>query len=156
MDKSIHLNRGFLSPYFSTNNEKLICDFDEPYILITNKRITHFGQILMLLESISKTSRPLLIIADDVEGEALTTLIINSISGRIKVCAIKCPGFGDKRTELLEEIALLTGGQVVRDETGDNLEDIEITDLSIGVAKRVSVTKDSTEIVVDDYGHQGP
>jgi chaperonin GroEL len=143
----MNLDRGFVSPYFATNAEKMICEMDDAYVLITNKKITNIQQILKVLEGVSKAGKSLFIIADDLEGEALTTLIINRIQGRLKVCAIKAPGFGDKRTEILKDIAILTGGQVIVDETGDNLEEIELIPGVIGSAKRIIVSKDTTIIV---------
>jgi chaperonin GroEL len=143
----MNLDRGFISPYFATNAEKMICELEDAYVLITNKKITNIQQILKILEGISRAGKPLFIVADDIEGEALTTLIINRIQGRIKVCAIKAPGFGDKRTEMLKDIAILTGGQVIVDETGDSLEDVELMAGVIGSAKRIIVSKDSTVIV---------
>jgi chaperonin GroEL len=143
----MHLDRGFLSPYFVTNTEKMICELEDPYILITSKKITSIHQILNLIESIAKTGKPLFIIADDVEGEALSVLILNRLRGTLKVCAIKAPGFGDKRTEILKDIAILTNGQVIVDETGESLEDLTLIPGVIGIAKRITVHKESTIIV---------
>lgn len=143
----MNLDRGYISPYFSTNPEKMICELENPYILVTSKKITTIDQILKVLEGVAKSGRPLFIIADDVEGEALTTLIINRIQGRIKVCAIKAPGFGDKRTAMLEDLAISTGAQVIAEETGDELKDIGCAPGVIGSAGRVIVTKDSTTII---------
>jgi len=109
----MHLDRGFISPYFATNNEKMTCEMEDPYVLITSKKISNIANILKILETSAKDGRPLFIIAEDVDGEALSTLIINKLRGVIKVCAIKAPGFGEKRTEMLKDIAILTGGQVV-------------------------------------------
>lgn len=149
----MHLDRGFVSPYFATNNEKMVCDMEDPYILITSKKISNISSIIKLLETSAKEGRPLLIIADEIEGEALSTLIINRLRGIIKVCAIKAPGFGDKRTEMLKDIAILTGSKVISDETGDKIEDIDVHSEFIGSAKRVTVNKDST-VIVSGNGEQ--
>ena len=143
----MHLNRGFVSPSFATNAEKMICEMEDPFILLTTKKITNISQILRLLEWTVKSGRPLFIVADDIEGEALTTLIMNRIQGRLKVCAIKAPGFGDKRFEILKDIAVLTNAQLITDETGDCLEELALIPGVIGSAKRIIVGKDSTTIV---------
>lgn len=143
----MHLDRGFISPYFATNNEKMICEMDDPYILITSKKISNINLIIKLLETAAKEGRPLFIIADDLDGEALSTLIINKLRGIIKVCAIKAPGFGDKRAEMLKDIAILTGGSVISDETGDKIDEIDVHSEMIGSAKKITVSKDSTVIV---------
>jgi len=142
----MHLDRGFVSPYFATNVEKMICEMEDPFILLTTKKITNINQILKILEGAAKSGHPLFIVADDIEGEALSTLIINRIQGRLKVCAIKAPGFGDNRVEILEDIAVLTNSQPIIDETGDYLEDVELIPGMIGSAKRIIVGKDSTTI----------
>jgi chaperonin GroEL len=148
----MHIDRGFVSPYFATNNEKMICEMEDPYILITNKKISNISSILKLLETSAKEGRPLFIIAEDIDGEALSTLIINRLRGIIKVCAIKAPGFGEKRAEMLKDIAILTNGQVICDETGDKLEDIVADSMIndkpvLGSCKRITVSKDNTIIV---------
>ena len=146
----MNLDRGMLSPYFATNSEERVCEFADPYILITSKKISKIDSIIKLLERVSKSGKPLFIIADDVEGEALSTMIISRLRGIIKVCAIKCPGFGNHHTEMLEDIAVITGGQVVIDES-DSLEELEIYSEMLGSAKQVIITKDSTQIV-SGYG----
>jgi len=143
----MHLDRGLISPYFATDKEKMICEMENPFILLTDKKITNIGQILKILEYAAKDVRPLFIIADDVEGEVLSTLIINKDQGRIKVCVIKAPGFGDKRLEILKDIAVFTNSQVITDETGERLEDVEVAFGVIGSAKRILVSKSSTTIV---------
>jgi chaperonin GroEL len=143
----MHIKRGFVSSYFVTNKDTMVCEMDDPFVLLTSKKITNIQQILKILEGAAKISRPLLIIADDIEGEALTTLIINRIRGVIKVCAIKCPGFGDHRLELLKDIAVFTDSQVLCDENGDRIEDIEVNSSEVGSARKVIVGKDYTSII---------
>ena len=128
-----------------TDNEKMVADLENPYILITDKKISNIQEILPLLESILQSNRPLLIIADDVDGEALPTLVLNKIRGTFNVVAVKAPGFGDRRKAMLEDIAILTGGTVITDDLGLELKDATIE--ALGQAAKVSVDKDSTVIV---------
>src|SRR5690606_4210343 len=114
--------RGYLSPYFVTNAEKMVAELDSPYILIFEKKLSGLQQLLPLLEAVVQTGRPLLIIAEDVEGEALATLVVNKLRGGLKVAAVKAPGFGDRRKSMLEDIAILTGGQVISEDIGIKLE----------------------------------
>src|SRR5688572_4801570 len=143
--EGMQFDRGYLSPYFVTNTEKMTAELENPFILISEKKISSMQDIIPLLEEIARATRPLLIIAEDVEGEALATLVVNKLRGALKVCAVKAPGFGDRRKEMLKDIATLTGGQVVSDDLGVKLESITSKDL--GSAKRVSVDKDNTTLV---------
>ena len=138
-------DRGYLSQYMVTDSEKMVADLENPYILITDKKISNIQEILPLLESILQTSRPLLIVADDVDGEALPTLVLNKIRGTFNVVAVKAPGFGDRRKAMLEDIAILTGGTVITEDLGLELKDATIE--ALGQAARVTVDKDSTVIV---------
>ncbi len=143
--EGMRFDRGYLSPYFVTNAEKMICEMDNPYILCTEKKISSMKDMLPVLEQVAKVNRPLVIIAEDVEGEALATLVVNKLRGALQVVAVKAPGFGDRRKAMLQDIAILTGGQVASDDTGTKLENMSLTDL--GSAKRVVVDKDNTTIV---------
>lgn len=143
--EGMQFDRGYLSQYMVTDNEKMVADLDNPYILITDKKISNIQEILPLLENILKTSRPLLIIADDVDGEALPTLVLNKIRGTFNVVAVKAPGFGDRRKAMLEDIAILTGGTVITEDLGLELKDATIE--ALGQASKVTVDKDSTVIV---------
>ena len=143
--EGMQFDRGYLSQYMVTDNEKMVADLDNPYILITDKKISNIQEILPLLENILKTSRPLLIIADDVDGEALPTLVLNKIRGTFNVVAVKAPGFGDRRKAILEDIAILTGGTVITEDLGLELKDATIE--ALGQASKVTVDKDSTVIV---------
>lgn len=143
--EGMQFDRGYLSQYMVTDNEKMVADLDNPYILITDKKISNIQEILPLLESILQSSRPLLIIADDVDGEALPTLVLNKIRGTFNVVAVKAPGFGDRRKAMLEDIAILTGGTVITEDLGLELKDATIE--ALGQAAKVSVDKDSTVIV---------
>ena len=143
--EGMQFDRGYLSQYMVTDNEKMVADLENPYILITDKKISNIQEILPLLESILQSSRPLLIIADDVDGEALPTLVLNKIRGTFNVVAVKAPGFGDRRKAMLEDIAILTGGTVITEDLGLELKDATIE--ALGQAARVSVDKDSTVIV---------
>lgn len=143
--EGMQFDRGYLSQYMVTDNEKMVADLDNPYILITDKKISNIQEILPLLENILKTSRPLLIIADDVDGEALPTLVLNKIRGTFNVVAVKTPGFGDRRKAMLEDIAILTGGTVITEDLGLELKDATIE--ALGQASKVTVDKDSTVIV---------
>ncbi len=143
--EGMQFDRGYLSPYFVTNSDKMTIELDSPYILLTDKKITSMKDILPLLESTMKSGKPLLIIAEDIEGEALTTLVVNKLRGVLNVAAVKAPGFGDRRKEMLKDIAILTGGQVISEELGRALESANIADL--GQCGRISIDKDNTTIV---------
>ena len=143
--EGMQFDRGYLSQYMVTDNEKMVADLENPFILITDKKISNIQDILPLLEEVLKTSRPLLIVADDVDGEALPTLVLNKIRGTFNVVAIKAPGFGDRRKALLEDIAILTGGTVITEDLGLDLKDATMD--ALGQAAKVTVDKDSTVIV---------
>jgi chaperonin GroEL len=143
--EGMQFDKGYLSPYFVNNPESMECNIDNALILIHEKKISNLKDMLPLLEKAAKTGRPLLIIAEDVEGEALATLVVNKLRGTLNIAAVKAPGFGDRRKAMLEDIAILTGGKVITEELGIKLESVEIEDL--GSAKRVSIAKDSTTIV---------
>ena len=143
--EGMQFDRGYLSQYMVTDNEKMVAELDNPYILITDKKISNIQEILPLLENILKTNRPLLIVADDVDGEALPTLVLNKIRGTFNVVAVKAPGFGDRRKAMVEDIAVLTGGTVITDDLGLELKDATIE--ALGQASKVTVDKDSTVIV---------
>jgi len=143
--EGMQFDRGYLSPYFITDPERMVCELDEPLILINEKKITAMKDLLPVLEQVAKMSRPLLIVAEDIEGEALATLVVNKLRGTLQVCAVKAPGFGDRRKAMLEDIAVLTGGQAVSEDLGIKLENMTLTDL--GKAKRVIVDKENTTIV---------
>jgi chaperonin GroEL len=143
--EGMQFDRGYVSPYFITNAEKMIADMDQPYILIHEKKLSGLQPMLPLLESIVQSGRPLVIIAEDVEGEALATLVVNKLRGGLKVAAVKAPGFGDRRKAMLEDIAILTGGTVISEDLGIKLENVKITDL--GKAKKILIEKENTTIV---------
>ncbi|MBQ4566534.1 MAG: chaperonin GroEL [Desulfovibrio sp.] len=143
--EGMRFDRGYLSPYFVTNAEKMVCEMDNPYILCTEKKISSMKDMLPVLEQVAKVNRPLMIIAEDVEGEALATLVVNKLRGALQVVAVKAPGFGDRRKAMLQDIAVLTGGQVASEDTGSKLENMTLADL--GTAKRVVVDKENTTIV---------
>lgn len=143
--EGMQFDRGYLSPYFVTNGDKMTIELDNPYVLLTDKKITSMKDILPLLESTMKSGKPLLIIAEDIEGEALTTLVVNKLRGVLNVAAVKAPGFGDRRKEMLKDIAILTGGQVISEELGSTLESATID--SLGQCGRISIDKDNTTIV---------
>ncbi len=143
--EGMQFDRGYLSPYFITNAEKLKVELDDPYILIHEKKLSNLQAMLPLLESVVQSGRPLLIIAEDVEGDALATLVVNRLRGGLKVAAVKAPGFGDRRKAMLEDIAVLTGGNVVSEELGIKLESVKIN--MLGRAKKVVIDKDNTTIV---------
>ena len=149
--EGMQFDRGYLSPYFVTNPEKMNCEFDNPYILLYDKKLSNLQAMIPVLEAVVQSSRPLLIIAEDIEGEALATLVVNRIRGGLKVCAVKAPGFGDRRKAMLEDIAILTGGQVISEDLGMKLENVTLADL--GTCKKVEVTKDET-IVIDGDGQK--
>jgi len=143
--EGMQFDRGYISPYFVTDPERMEVLLEEPYFLIHEKKISNMKDLLPLLEQIAKMGRPLIIIAEDVEGEALATLVVNKLRGTLRVCAVKAPGFGDRRKAMLEDIAILTGGQVVAEDLGIKLENVSLNDL--GTAKTVRVDKDNTTIV---------
>ncbi|HZS12107.1 MAG TPA: chaperonin GroEL [Nitrospirales bacterium] len=149
--EGMQFDRGYISPYFVTNAERMEASVEEPFILINEKKISSMKDLLPLLEQVAKMGRPLVIIAEEVEGEALATLVVNKLRGTLNVAAVKAPGFGDRRKAMLEDIAILTGGQVISEELGLKLENIKLTDL--GRAKRVTIDKDNTTIV---EGHGDP
>ncbi|MDF7775819.1 chaperonin GroEL [Sphingomonas sp. AOB5] len=143
--EGMQFDRGYLSPYFITNTEKLRVELDDPYILIHEKKLSNLQALVPLLEKVVQSGRPLLIIAEDVEGEALATLVVNKLRGGLKVAAVKAPGFGDRRKAMLEDIAILTGGNVVSEELGTKLENVTIG--MLGRAKKVTIDKDNTTII---------
>ncbi len=143
--EGMQFDRGYLSPYFVTDPEKMLASLEEPYILINEKKISSMKDLLPILEQIAKMGKPLMIIAEDIEGEALATLVVNKLRGTLQVAAVKAPGFGDRRKAMLEDIAILTGGQVVSEDIGVKLENITLADL--GKAKRINIDKDNTTIV---------
>ncbi len=143
--EGMQFDRGYLSPYFVTDPEKMVVSLEDPYILINEKKISSMKDLLPILEQVAKMGKPLLIIAEDVDGEALATLVVNKLRGTLQVAAVKAPGFGDRRKAMLEDIAILTGGQVVSEDLGIKLENVTLADL--GKAKRVNIDKDNTTIV---------
>ena len=143
--EGMQFDRGYLSPYFSTNLEKLVTEMNEPYILLHDKKISSLQPLLPILEVLVQTGKPFLIVAEDIEGEALATLIVNRMKGNLPVCAVKAPGFGDRRKEILQDIALLTGGQVISDELGIKLENVTLD--MLGTCDKITATKDLTTIV---------
>ena len=143
--EGMQFDRGYLSPYFVTNPEKMNCEFDNPFILLYDKKISNLQPMISILEAIVQSGRALVIIAEDIEGEALATLVVNRIRGGLKVCAVKAPGFGDRRKAMLQDIATLTGGQVISDELGMKIENVTLD--MLGQAKRVEITKDDTTII---------
>jgi len=143
--EGMQFDRGYLSPYFVTNQDTMSSDLENPYILIHDKKISNIRELLPVLEGVAKTSRPLLIIAEDIEGEALATLVVNNIRGILKVAAVKAPGFGDRRKAMLQDIAILTGGQVISEEVGMSLETVTLEQL--GEAKRVQISKENTTVI---------
>ena len=147
--EGMQFDRGYLSPYFINNQDKQTVELDNPFILLFDKKISNIREMIPVLEAVSKAGKPLLIVAEDVEGEALATLIVNNMRGTVKTCAIKAPGFGDRRKAMLEDLAILTGGQVVAEELGLTLEKTTIEHL--GMAGRVEISKDNT-IVIDGAG----
>ncbi len=149
--EGMQFDKGYLSPYMVTDPEKMDVNFEEPYIFITDKSISTVKDLIPVLELVGQEGRPLIIIAEDVEGEALTTLVINLIRGAIKACAVKAPGFGDDKRELLEDISVLTGGRVILKETDEKIENISLNDL--GKAKKIKVTKDET-LIIEGYGNK--
>ncbi len=143
--EGMQFDRGYLSPYFVTNADRMEAVLEDPYILIHEKKISSMKDLLPILEQVAKMGKPLLIIAEDVEGEALATLVVNKLRGTLQVCAVKAPGFGDRRKAMLEDIAILTGGRMISEDLGIKLEGVQLADL--GTAKRVTIDKDNTTIV---------
>src|SRR3954470_17128819 len=150
--EGMQFDRGYVSPYFITNAEKMTANLDQPYILINEKKLSTLQPLLPLLESVVQSTRPLLIIAEDVEGEALATLVVNKLRGGLKVAAVKAPGFGDRRKAMLEDIAVLTGGQVISEDLGIKLESVTLD--MLGQAKRVTIDKDNTTLVDGNGGRE--
>ena len=149
--EGMQFDRGYISPYFANKQDSLTCEFDNPFILLVDKKINNIREIVPLLEKVMQTSRPLLIIAEDVENEALATLVVNTLRGGLKTCAVKAPGFGDRRKAMLQDIAILTGGVVISEEVGLSLETAEIAHL--GTAKKITVGKENT-VIVDGAGNK--
>ena len=147
--EGMQFDRGYLSPYFINNQEKQTVELDNPFVLLFDKKITNIRDMIPVLEAVSKAGKPLLIVAEDVEGEALATLIVNNMRGTVKTCAIKAPGFGDRRKAMLEDLAILTGGQVIAEELGLTLE--KTTAEHLGMAGRVEISKENT-IIIDGAG----
>ncbi|MEE8516928.1 MAG: chaperonin GroEL [Alphaproteobacteria bacterium] len=143
--EGMQFDRGYLSPYFVTNAEKMVCELEEPYVLLHESKLSNLQAMLPLLETVVQSGKPLLIIAEDVEGEALATLVVNKLRGGLKIAAVKAPGFGDRRKAMLEDIAILTGGQVISEDLGIKLENVDLK--MLGRAKRISITKDDSTIV---------
>jgi chaperonin GroEL len=143
--EGMQFDRGYLSPYFVTDPEKMVASLEDPFILINEKKVSNMKDLLPILEQVAKMGKPLMIIAEDVDGEALATLVVNKLRGTLQVAAVKAPGFGDRRKAMLEDIAVLTGGQVVSEDLGTKLENLTVADL--GKAKRINIDKDNTTIV---------
>ncbi len=143
--EGMQFDRGYLSPYFINDQHSQSCELEDPYILLHDKKVSNIRDMLPLLENVAKAGRPLLIVAEDVEGEALATLVVNTIRGIVKVCAVKAPGFGDRRKEMLQDLGVLTGGTVISEELGLSLEKASLDDL--GSAKKVQITKENTTII---------
>src|SRR3954467_3475141 len=141
----MQFDRGYLSPYFITNAEKMVAELEDPYILIHEKKLSSLQTMLPILEAVVQTGKPLVIIAEDVEGEALATLVVNKLRGGLKVAAVKAPGFGDRRKAMLEDIATLTGSQVISEDLGIKLENVTLD--MLGRAKRVLIEKENTTII---------
>ena len=150
--EGMQFDRGYLSPYFITNADKMICEMENPYILLHEKKLSSLQAMLPVLESVVQSTRPLLIVAEDIEGEALATLVVNKLRGGLKVAAVKAPGFGDRRKAMLEDMAILTGGQVISEDLGIKLENVSLD--MLGTSKRVAIDKDNTTIV-DGAGKKG-
>ena len=143
--EGMQFDRGYLSPYFITNAEKMIAELDDPYILIHEKKLSSLQSLLPILETVVQAGKPLLIIAEDIEGEALATLVVNKLRGGLKIAAVKAPGFGDRRKAMLEDIAILTGGQMIAEDLGIKLENVTLP--MLGRAKRVRIDKETTTII---------
>src|SRR6201999_1079562 len=143
--EGMQFDRGYISPYFVTNADKMRVEMDDAYILINEKKLSSLNELLPLLEAVVQPGKPLVIVAKDVEGEALATLVVNRLRGGLKVAAVKAPGFGDRRKAMLEDIAILTGGQVISEDLGIKLENVGVD--MLGTAKRVEIAKETTTIV---------
>ena len=143
--EGMQFDRGYLSPYFVTNPDKMICEYDAPFILLYDKKITNLQPLIPVLEAVMQSGKALVIVAEDIEGEALATLVVNRLRGGLKVCAVTAPGFGDRRKAILEDIAILTGGQVISEDLGMKLENVSLE--MLGNAKRVEISKDDTTII---------
>ncbi len=143
--EGMQFDRGYLSPYFITNADKMVCELENPYILLNEKKLSNIQSILPVLEAVLQSGRPLLIVAEDVEGEALATLVVNKLRGGLKIAAVKAPGFGDRRKAMLEDMAILTGGQVISEDLGIKLENVTID--MLGSAKKIQITKDNSTII---------
>ncbi len=143
--EGMQFDKGYLSPYFVTNTESMECIMEDPYVLLCEKKISNLQDLLPLLQNVAKESKPLLVISEDVEGEALATLVVNKLRGTLNACAVKAPGFGDRRKAMMEDIAILTGGRVISEDLGIKLENVQVADL--GRAKRITVDKENTTIV---------
>ena len=143
--EGMQFDRGYLSPYFITNAEKMIAELEDPYILIHEKKLSSLQSLLPILEAVVQTSKPLLIVAEDIEGEALATLVVNKLRGGLKIAAVKAPGFGDRRKAMLEDIAILTAGQTISEDLGIKLENVTLD--MLGRAKRIRIDKESTTII---------
>ena len=143
--EGMQFDRGYQSPYFITNADKMTCDLDDPYILLHEKKLSNMQAMIPLLEAVVQSGKPLVILSEEVEGEALATLVVNKLRGGLKVAAVKAPGFGDRRKAMLEDIAILTGGQVISEDLGIKLETVTID--MLGKAKRMNITKDDSTIV---------
>ena len=150
--EGMQFDRGYLSPYFVNNQDSMSAEMENPLILIHEKKISNIRELLPVLEAVAKASRPLMIIAEDIEGEALATLVVNNIRGIVKVCAVKAPGFGDRRKAMLQDIAILTGAQVISEEVGLSLESTTVEQL--GSAKRIQVSKENTTIIDGEGSHE--
>ncbi len=146
--EGMQFDRGYLSPYFITNADKMTCEYESPFVLLYDQKVSSLQPLIPILENIVQSGRALVIVAEDIEGEALATLVVNRLRGGLKVCAVKAPGFGDRRKAMLEDIAILTGGQVVSEELGMKLENVTLD--MLGSAKRVTITKDDTTIIDGD------
>ena len=149
--EGMQFDRGYLSPYFITNAEKMIAELEDPYILIHEKKLSSLQSMLPILEAVVQTGKPLLIVAEDIEGEALATLVVNKLRGGLKIAAVKAPGFGDRRKAMLEDIAVLTAGQTISEDLGIKLENVTLD--MLGRAKRVRIDKENTTII-DGAGKQ--
>ena len=154
--EGMQFDRGYLSPYFITNAEKMIAELEDPYVLIHEKKLSSLQSMLPILEAVVQTGKPLLIIAEDIEGEALATLVVNKLRGGLKIAAVKAPGFGDRRKAMLEDIAVLTAGQTISEDLGIKLENVTLA--MLGRAKLVRIDKENTTIIdgAGNAGHRGP
>src|ERR1700694_3824398 len=143
--EGMQFDRGYISPYFVTDPARMVCELDDPYILITEKKLSAMADLIPVLEQVVRTGKPILLVAEEVEGEALATLVVNKLRGTLKVAAVKAPGFGDRRKEMLKDVAVLTGGSVVAEELGKKMEQLTLADL--GRAKRIIIDKDNTTLI---------